>query len=79
MFPFEESFHPGKQTTTKSHLERDPVNEEGRARGFYVFYGQKLLNTQHGVGKYAGKSLIMKWANALKVSKISLEAKCSLS
>ena len=31
-------------------------------------FDQKLLNTQHGVGRYAGKSPIMKWANMLKES-----------
>ena len=30
--------------------------------------GQKLLNTQGGVGRCAGKSHIVKWANALKES-----------
>ena len=32
------------------------------------FFGQKLLNTQHGVGRYTPKSPTMKWATALKVS-----------
>ena len=42
--------------------------------------GQKLLNTQHGVNRYACKSPIMKWAKALKVFKKKLtEAECSLS
>ena len=33
-----------------------------------VLFGQKLLNTQHSVGRCAHKSPIMKWANALKES-----------
>ena len=36
--------------------------------GGHDSFGQKLLNTQHGVGRYAHKSQIMKWANALKKS-----------
>ena len=43
-------------------------------------FGQKLLNTQHGVGRSAYKSRIMKWTNVLKESlKEFTEAKCSLS
>ena len=33
----------------------------------HAVFGQKLLNTQHGVGRCARKSPIMKWANSLKV------------
>ena len=36
-------------------------------RGHDVF-GQKLLNTQHSVGRCTRKSPIMKWADALKES-----------
>ena len=35
---------------TKSHLEWDWVNREGGAQRS-SFFGQKLLNTQHGVGR----------------------------
>ena len=41
-------------------------------RGHSVF-GQKLLNTQHGVGRCACKSPIMKWANTLSLQKNSLK------
>ena len=43
----------------------DQVNREGGAGGSCCF-DQKLLNTQPGVGRWAHKSPIMKWANALK-------------
>ena len=36
--------------------------------GGNVVFGQKLLNTQHGMGSCTFKSPIMKWANALKES-----------
>ena len=36
--------------------------------GGHDIFGQKLLNTQHGIGRYTGKSPIIKWANALKES-----------
>ena len=32
-----------------------------------LFFGQKLLNTQHSVGSCARKSPIVKWANVSKV------------
>ena len=43
--------------------------------GGHAVFGQKLLNIQSGVGRYACKSPIMKWANLLKESskKISLK------
>ena len=47
------------------------VGHEGHA------ISQKLLNTQHGVGRCARKLLVMKVANALKKS--FTEAKGSLS
>ena len=53
------------ETKKKRCLEWDQVNREGGRQGQAVF-GQKLLNTQHGVGTC--KSPIMKWANALKES-----------
>ena len=34
-------------------------------------FGQKLLNIQHGVGRCAHKSLIMRWANASSLKKIN--------
>ena len=36
--------------------------------GVMPFFGQKLLNTQCGVGRYSRKSPIMKWSNPLKES-----------
>ena len=44
-----------------------------------AIFGQKLLNTQHGVGSCTHKSPIMKWANMLNVLKKIKEAKRSLS
>ena len=37
--------------------------------GGHAVLGQKLLNTQRGVGRCACKSPIMKWANALSLQK----------
>ena len=34
--------------------------------GGHAGFGQKLMNTQHSVGRCARKSLIMKWADALR-------------
>ena len=49
-------------------------------QGGHAVFGQKLLNTQHSVGRCARKSHIMKWANALKESsKKFTEAQRSLS
>ena len=45
----------------------DQVSREVGHRGHAVF-GQKLLNTQHNVGRCACKSPIMMWENALKES-----------
>ena len=61
IFPFEDLSHMGKQ---KSCLGQDWVGHRG-----YAVVGPKLLNTQWGVGRCAHKSLIMKWANMLKVCK----------
>ena len=48
--------------------------------GGHVGFGQKLLNTQRGVGRCAHKSPIMKWANVLKgTSKKLTEAEGILS
>ena len=63
MFPFENFFHPGKQ-------KKVTWGDLRWMRGFrgYAVFGQKLLNTQHGVGRYTCKSPILKWANVLKES-----------
>ena len=47
------------------------MNREGGTEGHAVF-GQKLLNSQRGVGRCTGKSPIMKWANMLPLQKITL-------
>ena len=48
--------------------------------GDHAIFGQKLLNTQCGVGTCTPKSPIMTWANTLKESSEKFtEAKCSLS
>ena len=48
--------------------------------GVMPVFGEKLLNTQHGVGKCTCKSPIMKWANTLEESsKKFTEAMRSLS
>ena len=63
MFPFENFFHPGKQQKCCS----GKIGWIGRvATGVMLFFNQKLLNTQHSVGRCACKAPIMKWANALK-------------
>ena len=67
MFLFQDFFHPWKQTK-KSLSGWDQVNREGGTWGSCLF-GQKLLNTQRGVGNCAGRLPIMKWANASKVFK----------
>ena len=74
-FPSENRLHLGKQTTSCS--EQDQVNREGGALG-PCHFGQKLLNTQHGVGRCAHKSPITKWANVMSLQKKFTEAKCSL-
>ena len=51
----------------KCHSGWDWVNREA-GQGCHAILGQKLLNIQHGVGRCARKSPIMKWANVLKES-----------
>ena len=57
------------------------MNRAGGAQGGgRDILGEKLLNTQHSVGRCARKSPIVKWAKVLKESyKKSIEAECSLS
>ena len=64
-FPFEES--SSSETNKKSGSGQDQVKRGVGHRGQAVL-GQKLLNTQHGVGRCAYKSPIIKWANMLKES-----------
>ena len=40
----------------------------GWGTGGHAIFGQKLLNTQHSVGRCTCKSPIMKWTNTLKES-----------
>ena len=62
---FEDFFHP--RTQKESIWGWDQVHREGGAQG-HAMFGQKLLNTQPGVGRCACESSIVKWANALKES-----------
>ena len=72
-FPLKTFFTWGNKTSCSG---RDWVKWH---RGNTIF-GQKLLNTQHGVGRCTGKSSIMKWANMLKESyKKITDAKSSFS
>ena len=64
-FHFEDFCHPGKQ----KKVTWDEILWIGSVEhGGHAVFGQKLLNTQHSVGKCARKSPIMKWANTLKES-----------
>ena len=49
MFPFEDFFHPGKQKTIVFWGDIGWIGRVGH-RGHAIF-GQKLMNTQHGVGR----------------------------
>ena len=61
-FPLRTFFIPGKQKVTQGEiLWIGSVGHKGHA-----VLGQKLMNTQRGVGRCARKSPITKWANALK-------------
>ena len=56
------------------NVARGEIGWIGRiGHGGYVVFGQKLLNTQRGVGRYTCKSPIMKWTNALSLQKNSLK------
>ena len=65
--------------TQKSHwAEFKRIRRVGH--GGHDVFGQKVLNTQHGVGRCTPKSSIMKWVTVLKVFKKKFtEAKRSLS
>ena len=47
--------------------------------GGQAVFGQKLLNTQCGMGRYSCESPTMKWANVLSLQKKITEAERSLS
>ena len=56
------------------------INRQKHAVLSQAVFCQKLLNTQHRVGKCTGKSSIMKWANVLKESSEEFtNTKCILS
>ena len=74
-FPLRNFFIQGNKNRLSG---QDRVNW-GKPGGHAIF-GQKMLNTECGVGRCSCKSPIMKWANTLKdSSKKFTEAKCSLS
>ena len=53
----------------KKKVTQDQSRWTGRVgQGGHAIFGQKLLNTQHGVGRCTHKPLIMIWANMLKES-----------
>ena len=80
MFLFEDFFHQGKPKKKKKNpcLGWDWVNREGRGEASSVF-GQKLLNTQHSVGRCAHKSSSWNGQTHRKVFKTFTESECSLS
>ena len=58
---------------TKRNVAQGEIGWIGRVgHGHHAVFGEELLNTQCGVGRYARKSLTMKWANALSLPKNSL-------
>ena len=64
-FPLMTFFHPGKQ----DNVIQGEIRWIRRVRhGGHAIYCQKLLSTQHSVGRWICKSPIMKWANMLKES-----------
>ena len=62
-FPFEDFLHPEKHKKV-TRGETGWIRRMGH--GGHAVFGQKLLNTQRGVGRCTRKSPIMKWANAPK-------------
>ena len=63
---FEDFFHLGRQ---KKKSLRMRLGEQRGWAGDHTISGQKLLNTQHRVGRCTCKSPIMNWANMLRVLK----------
>ena len=58
MFPFEGFLHPGKI----KKVAQDKIRLIGRVEhGGHAVFGQKLLNTQHRMGRCTPKSPVMKW------------------
>ena len=77
MFPFGDFFKQGD----KNKAARGEIRWIWKVGHWgHAVLDQKLLNSQHGVGRFTCKSAIMKWAKELKESsKKFTEAKCSLS
>ena len=76
-FPLRTFFSSGE---TKKVTQGEIVLIGRMGHGSQADFGQKLLNTQRGVGRCAHKSPIMKWANVLEESsKKFTEAELSLS
>ena len=65
----------------KHKVSEGEIRSMGRAgHGGHATFGPEPLSTQHGVGRCAGQSPAMKWANALTESaKNCTEAERSLS
>ena len=63
---FFSSSKTNKQTKKVARAEMGWIGRVGHWG--HAIFNQKLLNTQHGVGRCAWKSPIMKWANELKES-----------
>ena len=63
MFPSED-FFPFREIKKVAQGEIGLIGRVGH--GVMPYFGQKLLNTQHGVGRRTRQSPIMKWANVLK-------------
>ena len=64
---------------TKKKSLRARYDEQGGWGMSHAVFHQKLLNTQHSMGRCTRKSPMMKWANALKKSSIKIftEAKAA--
>ena len=64
-FPFKDFFHLGKHKKDKK-VTWVKIQWIGRVgHGGRAIFGQKLLNTQHGVGRWARKSPLQNWENTL--------------
>ena len=66
-FPLRMFFIQGNNNKKITQGESRRIGSVGH--GGHAIFGQKLLNTQHSVGRCTCKSPIMKWANVLKVFK----------
>ena len=75
-FPFKDYFHQGQQ---KKITQGEIRWIERVGHGDHAVFHQKLLNTQHSMGRCAPKSPIMKLTHTEQFSKKFTEAKCSLS